>query len=78
MWLLYWSLTDMGVEWDGGRGNWEFDGYVVSDCDAIDVMQNDHNYTKTPEETCGAAMAAGTDLNCGTFYNNLDLAVAVR
>lgn len=31
---------------------------------------NRHNYTSTPEETCGVALRAGTDLDCSTFYKD--------
>lgn len=31
---------------------------------------NHHNYTATPEETCGVALRAGTDLDCSTFYKD--------
>ena len=30
------------------RGKWEFQGYVVSDCDAIINIFRDHHFTKTP------------------------------
>jgi hypothetical protein len=40
---------------------------VVSDCGAVGVLQT-HNYTSTPVETVAAALHAGTDLECGNFY----------
>lgn len=43
------------------------DGFVVSDCGAVGVLQT-HNYTQTPEATVAAALHAGTDLECGDFY----------
>jgi beta-D-xylosidase 4 len=45
-----------------------FQGYVVSDCGAIDAIQYSHNYTKTTSQTVEAALSAGTDLDCGSFY----------
>ncbi|ELR20723.1 betaxylosidase [Acanthamoeba castellanii str. Neff] len=50
------------------RDSWSFDGYVVSDCDAVDTIYNNHHFTKTPEGACAVALHAGTDLNCGDFY----------
>lgn len=54
----------------------EFQGYVVSDCGAIDAIQFSHNFTKTTSETVRVALAAGTDLDCGTFYQKYALGAA--
>jgi beta-glucosidase len=55
------------------RKQWGFDGYVVSDCDAIrDIWgQRQHKYVKTPEEAAAAAIKAGCNLCCGGDYNAL-------
>jgi len=59
------------------RKQWGFDGYVVSDCDAIRNIwaPKDHHYVKTPEEAAAAAVKAGCDLCCGGDYNALVRAV---
>jgi beta-glucosidase len=59
------------------RKQWGFDGYVVSDCDAIrDVWgQRQHKYVGTPEEAAAAAVKAGCNLCCGGDYNALVRAV---
>ncbi|XP_057977306.1 beta-xylosidase/alpha-L-arabinofuranosidase 2-like [Malania oleifera] len=49
------------------RGEWKLNGYIVSDCDSLDVFYNSQHYTKTPEEAAAKAILAGLDLNCGTF-----------
>ncbi|KAL9388037.1 hypothetical protein Peur_021161 [Populus x canadensis] len=49
------------------RGEWNLNGYIVTDCDSLDVFYNSQNYTKTPEEAAAAAILAGVDLNCGSF-----------
>ena len=48
------------------RGDWKFDGHVVSDCAAIaDIHQaKSHAWAKTPEQAAAAALKAGTDLFC--------------
>jgi beta-glucosidase len=48
------------------RGDWKFDGHVVSDCAAIaDIHQTkSHAWVKTPEQAAAAAIKAGTDLFC--------------
>ncbi|KAH9310561.1 hypothetical protein KI387_025596, partial [Taxus chinensis] len=49
------------------RGQWGLDGYIVSDCDSVDVFYNSIHYTKTPEDAVAVALKAGLDLNCGTY-----------
>ncbi|KAM1734840.1 hypothetical protein ACFX11_020260 [Malus domestica] len=49
------------------RGEWKLNGYIVTDCDSIDVYYNNQHYTKTPEEAAAKAILAGLDLNCGSF-----------
>ena len=57
------------------RRQWGFDGYVVSDCDAIGDIWRQHHYVKTPEEAAAAAIKAGCNLCCGGDYNALVRAV---
>nr|CAB3490548.1 unnamed protein product [Digitaria exilis] len=49
------------------RSRWGLDGYIVSDCDSVDVFFNDQHYTSTPEDAVAATMRAGLDLDCGPF-----------
>ena len=49
---------------------YQFDGFVVSDCDAVETIYTQHHYTKSVEETVALALHAGTDLDCGNFYRN--------
>ncbi len=60
------------------RGDWGFQGYVTSDCDAIDdfSQKNGHHYAANHETGSAAGIEAGTDTDCGTAY--LALADAVR
>ncbi len=50
------------------RGEWEFDGHVVSDCWAIRDIYAHHKVADTPEEAAALAVKAGCDLNCGETY----------
>ncbi|KAJ1696210.1 hypothetical protein LUZ63_004722 [Rhynchospora breviuscula] len=52
------------------RQEWKFYGYIVSDCDAVKVIQDYHNYSKTPEEAVAYALKAGMDVNCGSYVQN--------
>ena len=54
---------------------WGFQGYVVSDCGAIDDIFRGHNTCTNAAEAAAAAVKAGTDLTCGTEYRTLPDAV---
>ncbi|MCQ2485356.1 MAG: glycoside hydrolase family 3 C-terminal domain-containing protein [Clostridia bacterium] len=47
------------------RDEWGFDGYVVSDCGAIERLWDRHKTHDTPGDAASAAMNAGVDLECG-------------
>ena len=50
------------------RGEWGFQGYVVSDCGAISDIYRGHKYKPTAAEASAVAVKAGTDLTCGNEY----------
>jgi len=50
---------------------WEFDGYFVSDCWAIQDFHQFHHVTTRPEESAALAIQSGCDLNCGCTYQRL-------
>jgi beta-glucosidase len=49
------------------RGKWNFQGYVVSDCDAVVNIFRDHHYTKTQPEASALAIQRGLDNECIDF-----------
>ena len=57
------------------RGEWGFDGYVVSDCGAVYDIWHGHKFVKTEADASALAVKAGTDLTCGTEYASLVQAV---
>jgi beta-glucosidase len=57
------------------RGDWGFDGYVVSDCGAIRDIYENHRVCETPAEAAALAVQNGCDLNCGCIYLSLFEAV---
>lgn len=59
------------------RNEWNFDGYIVSDCWAVKDFYNKgaHEVVKTKAEAAAMAVKAGTDLNCGDSYPALTDAV---
>jgi beta-glucosidase len=49
------------------RGKWKFQGYVVSDCDAVVNIFRDHHFTKTQPEASALAIQHGMDNECIDF-----------
>ena len=58
------------------RGAWKFNGYVVSDCDAIVDIFSGHHFTKSMAEAGAVALKTGMDNECADFFtqanNNSD------
>lgn len=53
------------------RGEWGFEGHVVSDCWAIMDFHTYHHVTDTAPESAALALKNGCDLNCGVTYLHL-------
>ncbi|PSS26140.1 Beta-D-xylosidase [Actinidia chinensis var. chinensis] len=49
------------------RDQWNLDGYIVSDCDSVEVYYNSIHYTATPEDAVALALKAGLNMNCGAY-----------
>ncbi len=50
------------------REAWGFDGFVVSDCGAIDDIYSHHHLASSPAEAAALAVKNGCDLECGCTY----------
>jgi len=64
------GVPSCGNNWllaEVARGDWGFDGYITSDCDADADAYRSHHYYKTPEETVAGVLKAGTDVDCTSF-----------
>jgi beta-glucosidase len=59
------------------RQAWGFNGYVTSDCGAIDdfFSPEGHHFSSDAEHASASAVLAGTDTNCGDTYKALVKAV---
>ncbi|HVS72636.1 MAG TPA: glycoside hydrolase family 3 N-terminal domain-containing protein [Phycisphaerae bacterium] len=57
------------------RNQWGFQGYVVSDVDAVQDVWENHQTVASPEEAAAISVKAGCDLNGGTTYSALTTAV---
>lgn len=50
---------------------WNFNGYFVSDCGAINDISENHHYTENLTEAAALALKNGCHLNCGKAYSHL-------
>jgi beta-glucosidase len=50
------------------RGAWKFNGYVVSDCDAIVDVFKGHQFTKSLAEAAAVSIKTGMDNECADFF----------
>jgi beta-glucosidase len=53
------------------RGDWGFQGYVVSDCWAVSDFYKYQGFSADAAEASAVAVKQGTDLNCGNSYPHL-------
>jgi len=54
------------------RKKWNFQGYVVSDCEAVINIFRDHRFTKTQAEASALALQRGMDNECIDFAKVTD------
>lgn len=60
------------------RGDWGFEGHVVSDCGAIADFHKNHHVTSSADESAALALKAGCDLNCGCVYASGNVLLALE
>jgi beta-glucosidase len=53
------------------KQNWQFNGYVVSDCSAITDIIAGHHFAPDLAHAAALSVKAGTDLSCGKEYGAL-------
>ena len=58
------------------RGEWGFEGHIVTDCWALDDIWLRHKVVETREEAAAMAAEAGVNLNCGYIYKHIPDAIA--
>ena len=47
------------------RGAWGFDGYITSDCGAVNDVYAQHKYLGDKSKVAKAVLEAGMDSDCG-------------
>ena len=58
------------------RGEWGFEGHVVSDCGALTDFHVNHKVTKDAAETVALALKRGCDIGCDHVYDEIPEAIA--
>jgi beta-glucosidase len=58
------------------RGEWGFEGHVVSDCGALSDFHLHHKVTKDASETVALALKRGCDMGCDHVYSEIPEAIA--
>jgi Glycosyl hydrolase family 3 C-terminal domain/Glycosyl hydrolase family 3 N terminal domain/Fibronectin type III-like domain len=51
------------------RQEWGFDGFVISDCGALDNLVEKQGIVQTLPEAAALGIRAGVNMNCGTTYS---------
>ncbi|PQM41454.1 putative beta-D-xylosidase 7 [Prunus yedoensis var. nudiflora] len=64
------SCADYNLLTKVARGQWDFHGYITSDCDAVSIIRDVQGYAKTPEDAVGDVLKAGMDVNCGSYLKD--------
>ncbi|MBL8099413.1 MAG: glycoside hydrolase family 3 C-terminal domain-containing protein, partial [Anaerolineales bacterium] len=57
------------------RGEWGFEGHVVSDCMALSDFHLNHKVTKDAAESAALALQRGCDLGCDHVFNEIPEAI---
>jgi beta-glucosidase len=58
------------------RGEWGFEGHVVSDCGALSDFHLHHKVTQDAAETVALALKRGCDMGCDHVYSEIPEAIA--
>jgi len=57
------------------RGEWGFQGHVVSDCGALGDFHNNHKVTRDAAESAALALQHGCDLGCDSVFDEIPEAI---
>jgi beta-glucosidase len=57
------------------RGEWDFQGHVVSDCGALGDFHLHHKVTKDAAESAALALQKGCDLGCDSVFDEIPEAI---
>ncbi|GFQ04442.1 probable beta-d-xylosidase 7 [Phtheirospermum japonicum] len=72
------SCADYGLLTQTARKQWGFQGYIVSDCDAVAIIHDQQGYAKEPEDAVADVLKAGMDVNCGDYLQKYTKSAVAR
>ncbi|KAL8491379.1 hypothetical protein ACS0TY_023128 [Phlomoides rotata] len=61
------TCADYNLLTETARKQWGFNGYIASDCDAVEIIYDQQGYAKEPEDAVADVLKAGMDVNCGSY-----------
>ncbi|KAJ8500948.1 hypothetical protein OPV22_011500 [Ensete ventricosum] len=61
------TCADFDLLTQQARKSWGLDGYIASDCGAVNLIYGAIGYAKSPEEAVADVLKSGMDLECGDF-----------
>ncbi|GFY96430.1 glycosyl hydrolase family protein [Actinidia rufa] len=64
------NCADYDLLSNSARRQWGFQGYIVSDCDAVSIIHDVQKYAKSQEDAVADVLKAGMDVNCGSYLKN--------
>ncbi|KAL2232016.1 probable beta-D-xylosidase 7 [Sesamum indicum] len=64
------NCADYNLLTKTARGEWGFQGYITSDCDAVSLIYEKQKYAKSHEDAVADVLKAGMDVNCGLYLAN--------
>ncbi|KAL3618002.1 putative beta-D-xylosidase 7 [Castilleja foliolosa] len=72
------NCADYNLLTKTARGQWGFDGYITSDCDAVSIIHDVQNHALSPEDAVAGVLKAGMDVNCGSYLKNYTKSAIVQ
>ncbi|KAL6493164.1 hypothetical protein OROGR_032923 [Orobanche gracilis] len=64
------NCADYNLLTKTARKEWDFNGYITSDCDAVSIIHDNYKYARLPEDAVADVLKAGMDVNCGWYLKN--------
>ncbi|RDX62458.1 putative beta-D-xylosidase 7, partial [Mucuna pruriens] len=61
------NCADFNLLTKTARNQWNFDGYITSDCGAVSIIHDEQGYAKTAEDAIADVFRAGMDVECGDY-----------
>ena len=62
------ACADKELLYGTARGGGGFEGYITSDCGAIDTIKDWHHYVNNTDAAVMLGVTATCDLDCGSYY----------